>query len=452
MIDICGRPPLPELQQRRSAVPATPFGRIRDVAWAGNLLVFGYVLGFGTWSVVAPLESAAVATGIVEAESSRKTLQHLEGGIVREILVSDGDVVTAGQPLIRLDSTKSRAEQQSLNGQFWDARVREARLLAERNGAEQITFSDELNTALAADPSLATTFAGHQDILRTRANVLRSHIQVIREKVTQVDKEIIGLKAQELAAAKRAEIARQEFAAVQALVDKGLERRPRLLTLEREMAEIDGRRGELAAQVSRAYQVISESQAMLLKLETDRQNEVAQSLRDTQGQILVLGERLQAIDDQLSRTEMKAPEAGVVTDLRIHTPGGVIGAGAPIMDLIPRNDRLIITARVRPEDIDVVRPGLSADVHLLAYNQRRVPALKGIVTYISADRMLDKRTDQPYYAAKVQIQDSSTAVRDGSQLVPGMPTQVLIKTGRSTVAVYALSPLLDSFNNAFRED
>jgi HlyD family secretion protein len=175
-------------------------------------------------------------------------------------------------------------------------------------------------------------------------------------------------------------------------------------------------------------------------------------LRDTQGQILVLGERLQAIDEQLSRTEMKAPEAGVVTDLRIHTPGGVIGAGAPVMDLIPRNDRLIITARVRPEDIDVVRPGLSADVHLLAYNQRRVPALKGTVTYISADRLLDKRTDQPYYAAKVQIQDSSAAVQHVSQLVPGMPTQVLIKTGRSTVALYALSPLLDSFNNAFRED
>ena len=161
---------------------------------------------------------------------------------------------------------------------------------------------------------------------------------------------------------------------------------------------------------------------------------------------------MQAIDDQLSRTEMKATEAGIVTDLRVHTPGGVIGAGAPVMDLIPRNDRLIITARVRPEDIDVVRPGLNADVHVLAYSQRRVPALKGIVTYISADRLLDKRTDQPYYAAKVQINDDPNIIPDVAHLVPGMPTQVLIKTGRSTVAVYALSPLLDSFNNAFRED
>ena len=265
----------------------TPFSRMRGIAWAGNVLVFGYVLGVGTWSLFAPLESAAVASGLVEAKSSRKTLQHLEGEIVRAILVKDGDIVAPGQPLIRLDSTKSRSERQSLHGQFWDAKAREARLLAERAGADQVTYPDEFSAALADDPSLATIFTGHQDILQTRAQVLRSHIQVIREKMAQVDKEIIGLKAQELAAAKRAEIARQETAAVQTLVEKGLERRPRLLALERETAEIDGRRGELAAQVSRAFQVISESQAMLLKLETDRQNEIAQSLRETQGQILV---------------------------------------------------------------------------------------------------------------------------------------------------------------------
>ena len=161
--------------------------------------------------VFAPLESAAVASGLVEAESSRKTLQHLEGGIVRAILVKDGDIVAPGQPLIRLELDQvAAAERQSLHGQFWDAKAREARLLAERAGADQVTYPDEFTAALADDPSLATIFAGHQDILRTRAKVLRSHIQVIREKMAQVDKEIIGLKAQELAAAKRAEIARQE--------------------------------------------------------------------------------------------------------------------------------------------------------------------------------------------------------------------------------------------------
>jgi HlyD family secretion protein len=174
-------------------------------------------------------------------------------------------------------------------------------------------------------------------------------------------------------------------------------------------------------------------------------------MREAQNQIFQLRERLLAADDQLARTEVKAPEDGVITELRVHTLGGVIAAGAPLMDLVPLQDRLIVTARVRPEDIDVVHPGLNADVHLLPYNQRRVPRLKGVVTHVSADRLIDKRTDQPYYAAKVRVQDPRIA-EQGIQIIPGMPTQVFIKTGHGTVALYALRPLLDSFNNAFRED
>src|SRR5262249_14059491 len=243
----------------------------------------------------------------------------------------------------------------------------------------------------------------------------------------------------------------EEAGVVADLVSKGFERRPRLLNLEREKAEIDGRQGDIAAQISRAEQVISESQVTLLKLESDRQNEIAQSLREAQNQIFQSRERLRTAEDQLSRTQVKAPEDGVVTELRVHTPGGVIGAGAALMDLVPLQDRLIVTARVRPEDIDVVRPGLKADVHLLPYNQRRVPRLEGVVMHVSADRLLDKRTDQPYYAAKIRVQDPRIA-ENGIQIIPGMPTQVFIKTGHGSVAVYALRPLLDSFNNAFRED
>jgi HlyD family secretion protein len=160
---------------------------------------------------------------------------------------------------------------------------------------------------------------------------------------------------------------------------------------------------------------------------------------------------LRAAEDQLSRTEVKAPEDGVVTDLRIHTPGGVIGAGAPLMDLVPRQDRLIVTARVKPEDIDVVHPGLNANVHLLPYNQRRAPRLNGTVTHVSADRLVDKRTEQPYYATKIRVQDTRMAAND-IRIIPGMPAQVFITTGRGTVALYALRPLLDSFHSAFSED
>jgi HlyD family secretion protein len=428
---------------------APPLGR---VAWAGNFLLFGFVLGFAIWSVFAPLESAAIASGVLETESSRKTIQHLEGGIVRDILVREGDIVTVGQPLIRLDSTRPRAEVQSLRGQFWEARAREARLLAERDGKEVLSFSDEFEAATQENTSLIDSMAGQQEIFQARRQVLRSQLALVREKIAQVEKEIIGLTAQKVAAAKRADIARQEFAAVSTLVEKGLERRPRLLALEREMTEIDGRAGELAAQISRAHQVISEAQAMLIKLKNDQQNEIVQSLREAQSQIFQLGERIQSVADQLSRTEVKAPEPGIITELRVHTPGGVIGPGTPMMDLVPRHDRLIVIARLRPEDIDVVHLGLHADIHLLPYNQRRVPPLKGEVSYVSADRMLDKRTDQPYYTAKIRIADERVAALKDVALMPGMPTQVFIKTGRSTVAVYALRPLLDSFNGAFRED
>jgi HlyD family secretion protein len=426
--------------------------RLRRLTWTGNLLVGGFVIGLGTWSTVAPLESAAIALGTVESESSRKTIQHLEGGIIKEIRVADGDLVHAGQILISLENTKASAEVESLKGQLWDAIAREARLSAEQRGDEGVSFPPELEKANKESPSVAAVLLGQQNIFETRRQVFRSQVAVNGEKRLQVEMEIAGLRAQASAATKRVAIVRDEAAAVATLVEKGLERRPRLLNLEREAADIEGRRGEITAQISRAEQVISESQTNLLKLENDRQNEISQSMREVQNQIFQLRERLQAANDQLSRTAVRAPEDGVVTDLKVHTPGGVIGAGAPLMDLVPRQDRLVITARVRPEDIDVVRPGLEADVNLLPYNQRRVAPLHGEVMRVSADRLLDKHTDQPYYATKIRVQDPQAVGHDAIKIIPGMPAQVFIKTGRGTVALYALKPLLDSFNNAFRED
>jgi HlyD family secretion protein len=431
--------------------PASPRAGLRGVTWTGNLLVICFVLSLGIWSAFAPLESAAIASGVVESESSRKTIQHLEGGIVREILVSDGDAVRTGQILIALDDTKVRAEVQSLQGQLWDATAREARLQAEQQGHEPLLFSTRLETAQKESASATAVLKAQQGIFEARRQVFQSQVAVIGEKRLQVEKEIVGLKAQETAVAQRTGIAREELDMVATLVNKGLERRPRLLILEREVADLQGRRGEIAAHISRAEQVINESQATLLKLESDRQHEIAQSLREAQNQLFQLREKLRAAEDQLSRTEVKAPEDGVVTELRIHTPGGVIGAGAPLMDLVPRQDRLIVTARVKPEDIDVVHPGLNADVHLLPYNQRRAPRLHGTVTHVSADRLVDKRTEQPYYATKIRVQDTRLAAND-IRIIPGMPAQVFITTGRGTVALYALRPLLDSFHGAFSED
>ncbi|WFU74070.1 HlyD family type I secretion periplasmic adaptor subunit [Bradyrhizobium sp. CB2312] len=431
--------------------PTSPRGRLRGITVAGNLLVLCFMLGLGTWASLAPLESAAIASGVVESESSRKTIQHLEGGIVSKILVSDGDIVRSGQTLIALEDTRASSEVQSLQGQFWDAAARAARLQAEQQRFESIAIPDALEQDSRQSGVAAAAVSAQQFIFQARLQVHESQLAVIRERRHQVEKEIEGLKAQETATGQRVDIVREELDMVATLVNKGLERRPRLLNLQRELAEVEGRRGETAAQIARAGQVISEQQATLFKLESERQNEIAQSLREAQNQIFQLRERLLAARDQLSRTEVKAPEDGVITDLRVHTAGGVIGAGAPLMDLVPRQDRLIVTARLRPEDIDVVHPGLNAEVHLVPYNQRRVPRLKGTVVHVSADRLLDKRTDQPYYATKIRIDDGQIVAND-IQIVPGMPVQVFITTGRGTVALYALRPLLDSFRGAFRED
>ncbi len=431
----------------------TPFQSLRLLAAGAFGLVGVFVIGFGTWASIAPLESAAIAAGAIEAESSRKTLQHLEGGIIRQILVHDGDEVAAGQPLLRLDDTRARATAQVLQAQLRDAQAMEARLLSERNKDERIEFPGALlRSAARGDPVLAEILAGQVKIFDTRRELQALRIEVIQQRKAQTQQEIAALRFQVNAATKRAAIIRKELATVVPMVAKGLQTRVRLLQLEREQAEIDGRLGDALAQVSRAEQAIGESQAMILKLESDQQTEIAQSLRDTQSRIFELLERIQAASDVLARTVVRAPQAGTITDLRIHTLGGVVTAGEPLMDLVPRQDRLIVRAQVKPEDIDLVRPGLEARVRLLAYKHRRVPPVEGVLTYISADRLVDRQTERAYYVARVRIDDASLRALPDVEIMAGMPAEVLIKTGQFTVAHYVLRPLLESFNRAFRED
>jgi len=438
------------LPDQRGVAPPSPIPRLRGVIWFGNLLIGVFIIGFGLWSMVAPLKSAAIAAGVVEPETSRKTIQHLEGGIVSQILVKNGDEVTTGQVLIKLDDTKPRSEHDSIEGQLWDAESSRARLLAEQDGRDRITFPAELEAS--TDPSVRGIMIGQQKIFETRRQVMQSEIAITHEKMGQIQKEIVGLTAQKAAVVARMEISRQELQTALELAAKGADRKSRQYNLGREKAELEGQLGDLEAQISRAGQEIAESQAYLVKLESDRMNEVAEGLRDTENQILQLSERMRSLEDQLVRTAIRAPEDGTIMNLRVHTAGGVIGAGEPLVDLVPRRDRLIVSAHVRPEDINLVHSGLNAQVHLLPYNQRRVPLLTGTVEYVSADRLIDQQTGQPYYAATIRVTDERLAAMKNVELVPGMPAQTLIETGKSSVAFYAVRPLLDSFNRAFRED
>jgi HlyD family secretion protein len=430
----------------------TPFRRLRWLAVLAFTIVGVFIVGFGTWAVYAPLESAAIAGGIIEAESSRKTIQHFEGGIVRRILVKDGDEVTTGQPLIQLDDTRARASVQVLQVQMWEAKAAEARLLTERDGREVVKFPQKFIAAARRDPALAEIMEGQTKIFDTRRKLQASRIEVIEQRKAQTVREIAALHFLADAAAKRAEIIKTELSSVGAMVKKGLQTKQRFLQLQREQAEIDGRIGDTGAQISRAEQAIGESQAMILQLESDRNSEIAQSLRDAQGEVYQLLERIQAASDILGRTVVRAPEAGTITDLRMHTLGGVVVAGEPLMDLVPRQDRLIVLAQVKPEDIDLVRPGLDARVRLLAYKHRRVPPVDGVLTYVSADRQVDKVTEQSFYIARVRIDEASLRDLPEVKMMPGMPAEVMINTGIFTVAHYMLRPFLDSLNRAFRED
>ena len=430
-------------------VPANPLPTVRGLAIAGCAAVALFVGGFGVWAAYAPLESAAMGPGVIEAASNRKTIQHLEGGIVGQILVKDGDEVAAGQTLIRLDDTKARTTRAALQGQFWDALAREARLLAERDAGAEVVWPARL---VAAGDDAGPIMAGQKKIFDTRRMLVKSKTDLINQRIAQVNEEVIGLKAQEAASRKRLTFIAEEMKGVNELLAKGLERKPRALQLSREQAEIDGRRGELAAQIAKAQQTIAESQVQILNLQNDIASEVAKELRETQQRIHELGEQIEAASAVLARVEVKAPEAGTITDLKVKTPGGVIQAGEPLMDLVPKQDQLIVTVEVRPEDINVVHPGLPAQVHLIPYKSRRVPPIEGEVTYVSADRLVDKKTGRPYYAAKVKLNEEKLAELAGEvMLVPGMPGDVMIRTGQSTVAMYALSPILDSFHRAARE-
>jgi HlyD family secretion protein len=429
-------------------VPPTPFARTRGLIVAGTACVMVFVIGAGGWSAMAPLESAAMAPGTVEVESSRKTVQHLEGGIIGEILVKDGDAVVEGQTLIRLDDTKARTTLAALQGQIWDALAREARLLAERDGDDRIAVPAAL--AESRDPAALLVVAGQQKIFETRRTLFASKSELIRQRILQVKEEIVGLRAQEAASKKRIALAQEEMIGLRQLVEKGLERKPRMLQLDRDIAEMEGKRGETVASVARAQQSIAESEVNILNLKNDTANEVANDLRDTQKKIHELSEQIQAARDVLARIAVKAPQSGLVTDLKVHTPGGVIQQGEPLLDIVPQADRLIVTAQVKPEDINVVHAGLPAHVRFTPYKQRRTPPIEANVTYVSADRLIDKKTGQPYYAAKLRV-DEAMLAEHNVELVAGMPGEVMIKTGETTYALYALSPVLDSFNRAFRE-
>ena len=429
------------------------FGRppVRPIVTAGLALVALFFGVFGVWAAVAPLSTAAIAPGEVTVESKRKTVQHLEGGIVREILVRDGDVVDAGQVIVRLDRTQPQAMQALVDGRLLAALSLEARLRAERDGAETLVFPDEI-AGRAGEPDVRTAMDSQRRIFAARRDDLRNKTAILRKRDSQVREEIRGLEAQIAAEDRQLGLIRKELKGLQTLADKGLVTSTRLLALKRRAAEIEGGRGRNVAAIARARQSIAETDLKIQELRTSRLNEVVRELREVQSQIYDLNERRNAAADVLRRTEIRAPIAGTVVGLRIATAGGVIAPGEALLDIVPSNDRLVIEARVKPEDIDVVRIGLPAQVRFTAFSQRNSDPVDGEVTAVSADRLVDQLSPEGYYLARIALQAGGLSALGNALLHPGMQAEVMIVTGRRTALSYFMKPVTDSFNRAFREE
>ena len=352
-------------------------------------------------------------------------------------------------PLVQLDDTRARSEQGALLAEWRAAKASEARLLAEQEGRDQPAFAAALTEAAAADPALARLLAGERDRLNTRRAALRDQQAVLAERIAQSEAEIAGLGAQIASGARQLALIEEEIGIVGQMLEKGLALKSRLLALERSQAEIDGTIGNDRAGIARAGQEIAELRQKSRSLASTQAEEVANDLAEARKTLASLEEKLHATADELARTVVVAPVDGTVVNVRIKTPGGVIGAGEALMDLVPATGDLLLEARVAPVDIDEVHAGLAAQVHLLAYQSRNLPRIEGMVREVSADRLEDPTSHQPYYLAQVAVDRATLPA--GVTLTAGMPADVMIVTGERTLLQYLLRPITDTLRRGLHE-
>lgn len=412
------------------------------------LVMFG---GLGTWASLAQLDGAVVAPGVVTVYSKRQTVQHLEGGIVSEILVRDGDVAEKGQLLVRLTDTRARASLAILDGQLNVLRARLSRLNAESDGTAEITFDPALRHHEAA-ANLSNILRGEAQLFQARRASIQGEVEILTQRIDQLNEQIKGLNLQQKAEGRQIRLIEEEVKDLSALYEKGYAPKTRILALKRTGEQIRGERAEHIADIARAKNSIGETKLQIIQVTKNFRQEVIQELRTVQAEIFDLQERRVAADDELRRVEVRAPRAGTIVGMDVHTVGGVIGPGQPILDIVPDKDELVIEAQVAPQDIDKVSNGQDAVVRLSAFNLRTTPELIGKVFMSSADRMIDEASGQPYYLLGVRVSDDERSKLKDLELLPGMPAEVFVNTGERTALSYLVKPLTDALARTFKED
>lgn len=409
-------------------------------------VAFGGIL---LWSTLAPIAKGVVAPGTIVVDSNRKTIANLEGGIVAEILVRDGDHVKAGDVLLRLDEVTSQAQRDVLYGQFLTAKAMEARFVAERDGAKTINFPAELQTPGDNGRNVAIR-ASEEEVFKTRRDALSGQLSIYEQRIKQLDEQMKGLEAQVTANTQQIDLIDNELEGLQQLFEKGYASKTRLLQLQRERAELDGNRGNYMSEISKSKQAVGEARLQIIQIRKNFEEDVAKGLQEAKARIFDLQDRLTSANDQLARREVKAPSDGIIVGSRVHTVGGVVRAGDPLLELVPDKDELIIEAQVSPIDIDVVQVGMQSEIRFSALSQRHIPTLMGTVLSVSADAATDQRGTR-YYVARVRVDEKELVKLDGQKLVPGMPAEVLMKAGEHSIVAYLMMPLADGFFRAFKE-
>ncbi|MEN0072821.1 MAG: HlyD family type I secretion periplasmic adaptor subunit [Paracraurococcus sp.] len=423
-----------------------PAPRTRGTMVFGLLIFLVFVVGGAAWAVFAPLAEASIAGGPVKVEGTRRTIQHLEGGIVREILVRDGDKVEKGQVLVRLDDIQADAALETQRAQRWALMAQEARLRSEIARAPEVTFPPELINA--SNARALDSVAGQRALFEARVASLASQVQVFQARIDQQQAVIAGARGQLISTRRQLALIKQEEEMTRTLVNQGLQRLPQLLALQRSFAGLEGSIEDLTGQIDLANGAIAEAQRQIQQTIEQRMQDNGQELREVRGKLAEAEEKLRAASDVMTRRDITAPEDGTVVNMRLFT---LVKPGDPVMDLVPEHDRLVAEVNVQPMDIDVVYPGLHAEVRLPAFKQRLVPYLHGEVTWVAADVTTNDQTRQQYYRAFILIDPQQLATLPNVFLTPGMPVEAHIKIGERTFFRYITQPIRDSFHRAFRE-
>jgi HlyD family secretion protein len=406
--------------------------------------------GLGGFSATQQFSGALIAPGQIVVESNVKKVQHPTGGVVGEVRARDGDKVKAGDIVVRLDDTVTKANLAIVTKNLDAALTRAARLEAEQRGFDKIKFPPQL-LARADDPDAAAVMASETKLFEVRVNGRIGQKAQLHERITQLNDEIAGLTAQEKAKDQESALVEKELAGVRQLYEQRLVQLSRLTTLERDAARLNGERAQYIAAMAQAKGKITENELQIIQVDKDMVSEVSKDLRETNDKIGELIERKVTAEDQLRRVDIRAPQDGIVEQSNVHTVGGVITAGDTLMLIVPQTDDLQVEAKVNPQDIDKLQVGQQTLLRLSAFNQRTTPELNGVVSRVSPDVTTDQRTGQSYYTIRVSMPPEEIARLGEVKLIPGMPVEAFVQTGERTLLSYLMKPLSDQLMRAFRE-